>query len=157
MVLVTSTAHALLMQHSKWLLRSAYITEISGMLMVVGALVPGALDAVVGMLFWPAVVVELGPPARLIAGVGGACLTGWATSMAMLARSLDRLDARVVGRALLMGVLTWFVLDGTVSITVGAYFNLIGNTIYLALLGLPMLALVRQPSSPTRDRVPAVA
>ncbi|TPV96262.1 MAG: hypothetical protein B7733_05620 [Myxococcales bacterium FL481] len=61
----------------------------------------------------------------------------------MLERRLDRLDAAAVGRALLTGVLTWYVLDGVVSVAFGAYLNVASNTVYLALLGLPAAGLSR--------------
>lgn len=127
------------MKAQKYLFLAAVFTELSGLLMVIGALIPGTLDPVVSQLFGEAVVLDA--PARLGAGIAGAVLTGWAGSLAMLARSLDRLSPHVLGTATAVGVGAWFVLDGLVSVVNGAALNVAGNLIYLVILMVPALML----------------
>jgi hypothetical protein len=51
-----------------------------------------------------------------------------------------------IARAFLTGVLAWFVLDGAVSLMLGAFVNVIGNVVFLALLLPPLVALSRDAS-----------
>ncbi len=129
---------------SRWLSRGIALAEVSGVLMVLGSLIPGALDPVVALLFGGASSVELSTlqlPARFACGVAGAVLTGWAVSMGLIARRLDTLGPAVIGSAFAWGTVTWFALDALVTIGVGAYFNLIGNAVYFLALFLPAWAL----------------
>lgn len=131
------------MPSTKWFNVSGLFLEVSGILMVLAALIPGGLDAAIGMLFVPALDVTLGAPARLGAGIGGAVLTGWGATMVVLAREMKALGPASVGRAFAVGALTWFVLDGLVSVSLHAYLNLPGNVVYLVAMLLPAWGLTQ--------------
>lgn len=137
------------MKAQKWLYLAAVATEIAGVLLVIASLAPGALDPVATVMFGETTAVDAA--GRLGIGIAGALMTGWATSISILARSLDRLSAHVVGTAIAAGVGAWFVLDGIVSIVNGAALNVAGNVLFLVILMVPALALrdkarVRQPA-----------
>lgn len=137
------------MKAQKWLYLAAGITEVAGVLLVIGSLVPGALDPVATLMFGEATAVDAA--GRLGIGIAGALMTGWASTLALLVRSLDRLSPHVLGTATAVGVGTWFVLDGVVSIVNGAALNVAGNVLFLVILMVPALKLrdgqrARQPA-----------
>lgn len=127
------------MKGQKPLFLAAVFTEISGLLMVLGSLLPGSLDPLVSVVFGEAVAVDA--PARLGLGIAGAVMVGWAGTLAILARALDELTPQVVGTATAAGIAAWFVLDGLVSVVNGAALNVVGNLLYLVILGVPALVL----------------
>ncbi len=132
------------MKSQKALLYAAIFTEVSGLLMVVGALFPAALEPLVSLLFGEAVTT--GAPAHLAIGIAGAVLTGWAIMIAMLARNIGSLSPHVLGTSIAAGVVVWFVLDGIVSIATGAALNVVGNLLFLVILLVPALRL-RSPAA----------
>lgn len=127
------------MKGQKPLFLAAVFTEVSGLLMVLGSLIPGSLDPLVAVVFGEAVAVDA--TARLGFGIAGAVMVGWAGSLAILVRALDALTPQVVGTATAAGVAAWFVLDGLVSVVNGAALNVVGNLLYLVILGVPALVL----------------
>ena len=122
---------------------AAAFAEATGFLLVVAALVPGALDGVMGLLFGTTQGPPLTEAARLGGGVSGALLAAWSATIALLARDVERLDSARFGRAVSLGLLTWFVLDCSVSLATGAYVNCLGNVVYLAVLLTPAVLLWR--------------
>lgn len=127
------------MNARKWLFFAAVFTEVTGLLLVIGALLPGALEPLVSLVAGDAVAVDR--VARLGFGIAGALMVGWGGSLALLVRSLDALTPQVLGTATAMGVAAWFVLDGLVSVVNGAPLNIVGNLLYLGILLPPALAL----------------
>jgi hypothetical protein len=132
------------MKPQKALFYAAMFTEVSGLLMVVGALFPATLEPLVALLFGEAVTA--GAPAHLATGIAGAVLTGWAITIAVLARNLDALSPHAVGNAVAAGVIAWFVLDSIVSVATGAALNVLGNVLYLVILLVPAWGL-RSPAA----------
>lgn len=127
------------MKAGKWLFLAALFTEVTGLAMVLGALLPGTLDPLASLAFGEAVAVDR--VGRLGLGIAGALMVGWASSIALLVRSLAALTPQALGTAIAVGVVAWFLLDGLVSIVNGAALNLVGNLLYLAILLAPALAL----------------
>ncbi len=125
------------------------LTGLSGLSMVVMALVPGASVWASQLVFSTPQVETL--LTRLGTGVGGALMAGWAVSLWLMLRSTEverpcsaRERARELGRAIFAGILTWFLRDGTVSVALGVPFNAAVNIVYLVAMGLPALALGRR-------------
>ncbi len=58
---------------------------------------------------------------------------------------------------LLASLLVWYVLDGAISIYVGAAINLVFNTIFLAMLIVPLIALRSHLSTTATQALPAAA
>ncbi len=138
----------------RWLLRGIALAEVSGVLIVLAALVPGALEPVFELLFARAgSTLGADVATRFSCGIAGAVLTGWAMTMGLIARRLHELSPAVVGNAFALGTLAWFLLDGTVTTVLGAYYNLLGNCIYFALLFFPAWALRSQSRGRRANRV----
>lgn len=127
------------MNARKSLFYAAVFTEVTGLLVVVGALVPAALAPFYTLVFGEPVALDAA--ARLGIGIAGALMVGWGVTLAMLVRSLDTLSPQVLGSATAAGVASWFVLDSIVSVAVGAPLNVLGNLVYLVILLTPALAL----------------
>ncbi len=127
------------MNAQRGLFLAAVFTEITGVLLVIGSLIPSALDPLVSLVFTEPVVVDA--PARLGLGIAGALMAGWAATIALLVRSIDELSPRALGTATAVGVMSWFLLDGLVSVTNGAALNVAGNTVFLIILLVPALKL----------------
>ncbi len=127
------------MNAQKGLFLAAIFTEITGVLMVIGSLIPGALDPLVSLIFTEPVAIDA--PARLGLGIAGALMVGWAATIALLVRSINALSPRLLGSATAVGVMSWFLLDGLVSVANGAALNIVGNTVFLVILLLPALKL----------------
>jgi len=130
------------MNAARWLYLAALVTAITGALIALGALPPRTFDPLLAVLFGEPAVA--GPPGRLGLGIAGAIMAGWGVMLAILARSIGSLSPSVLGAAVAAGTLTWFLLDGIVSIVTGAALNLVGNTVFLVLLVAPALALRRR-------------
>lgn len=133
----------------KWMMTGAAITELTGIAMVVGLLVPGG-DAVLAwimdLVFWPldgGAETAIAANAKLATGIAGAVLTGWGAMLWFMARDGFPTRQPWVWRAALVGVLAWFVLDGIVSVSVGAGLNVIGNLVFLALLLPPLIGTAK--------------
>lgn len=131
------------MNAKKWLLGAGFITEIVGVITALAALVPGALEPPIALLYLPPADVSFDRYGQLLGGMVGGLMAGWGAIMVMLARSLDSLTPAAVARALTVGSLTWFCLDGLASIANQAYLNLPANSVFLAVLLLPCLAILR--------------
>lgn len=131
------------MNTRNWLRGAGLITEFFGIATVLAALVPGALDPVIELLYLPPAQVSLDRYGQLLGGMVGGLMAGWGAILVMLARSLDELTPAAVARALTVGAGTWFCLDGLASIVNEAYLNLLANSVFLAVLVLPCLAILR--------------
>lgn len=134
-----------------WLLAASALVIVAG----VGL----ALLALFGSMSWLMEVLYLpGEPdvaeARTLSfaiGVSGAVMVGWGVSMLLVYVDATAIEQPRLARAFLVGVVAWFVLDCTVSITLGAVMNAAANVVFLAALLPPLAALSR-----TRERaVPA--
>ncbi len=124
---------------------ASIVTMVSGIAVTALALIPGASEPLFALVAAPGTDASINPAATLCAGIVGALMAGWGVSMLSLSRRLDSLDAAVVGSAFTRGALTWFVLDGTVSVATGFAWNVVGNVGFLVVLLLPALALRRNP------------
>ncbi|MDZ7770934.1 MAG: hypothetical protein U5K38_18730 [Woeseiaceae bacterium] len=127
------------MNAQRGLFLAAVFTEVTGVVLVIGSLIPDALDPLVSLVFAEPVVMDA--PARLGLGIAGALMVGWAATIALLVRSIDDLSPRLLGTATAVGVMSWFLLDGMVSVANGAALNVAGNTVFLVILLVPALKL----------------
>ena len=127
------------MNAQRGLFLAAVFTEVTGVMLVIGSLIPNAMDPLVSLVFAEPVVVDA--PARLGLGIAGALMVGWAATIALLVRSIDDLSPRLLGTATAIGVTSWYLLDGIVSVVNGAALNVAGNTVFLVILLVPALKL----------------
>ena len=127
----------------RWLMVAAATTGLAGLgfaaLTAVGA--TEVHDVLFDLVYLPG---ELQAPAGEIAsfamGVAGAVIVGWAATMLMLLRNRSTSALPATWRALAVGLLTWFVVDGIVSIAAGATGNLVLNLAFFAMFGPALVA-----------------
>lgn len=127
----------------RWLMVASVISGLAGLgfaaLAVVGA--TDILNAIFDLVFLPA---ELDTPASEAAwfamGITGAVLMGWAVTMLVLLSSPSVSALAQTWRALTAGLVVWFVVDGIVSITAGAFGNLLLNLGFVVLFAPPLIA-----------------
>lgn len=86
------------------------------------------------------------PLSRLLAGIVGGVLAGWAVTMWLVVRHLHPQDPGLVRTLLLPGLVVWFVVDGIGSVVSGGGLNVIGNLGFLVLF-LPPLLLFKPQSA----------
>lgn len=79
------------------------------------------------------------PLSRLLAGVVGGVLAGWAVTMWMVVDRLHPQDPALVRAILVPGLVVWFVVDGIGSVVSGGAANVVGNMGFVVLFGIPLL------------------
>lgn len=122
---------------AKHLTLPAWTLIISGLLTALAVLPPlrPVLVMFGDLAFWP---LDGAPGALdnvhlLVAAVAGGLMTGWGVFMLALSRDCE------LSKALLLGALTWFVVDSAGSAIAGAPMNGVFNLGFLILLLWPVL------------------
>ncbi len=128
----------------------AQIGAAAALLLIALGLFPAIQTPILSLFALSSTVVQSSPAAGLGLGIAGAVLAGWVVTIHYLGRRIERLDAKVLGTALLRGLLTWFVLDGIVSLANGFAYNVLFNTGFLALGMVPVFAILRTTESKAR-------
>jgi hypothetical protein len=72
-------------------------------------------------------------------GVMGATMAGWGVFFAWLAHSPFRRRERWAWSCTGLGLLVWYVPDTAISLAYGVVFNAIFNSVFLVLIGLPLI------------------
>lgn len=127
----------------KWLIVAAAITGLAGLgfavLTATGAI--GIHNTIFDLVFLPGEMdAPAGDSGSFAMGVTGAVLVGWAAMMIVLLTSRSTSSLPDTWRALAVGLVAWFVVDGIVSIAAGAFGNLVLNLGFVALFAPPLLA-----------------
>lgn len=127
----------------KWLIVAAAITGLAGLgfavLTATGAI--GIHNTIFDLVFLPGEMdAPAGDAGSFAMGVTGAVLVGWAAMMIVLLTSRGTSSLPDTWRALAIGLVVWFVVDGIVSIAAGALGNLVLNLGFVALFAPPLLA-----------------
>lgn len=127
----------------KWLIVAAAITGLAGLgfavLTATGAI--GIHNTIFDLVFLPGEMdAPAGDAGSFAMGVTGAVLVGWAAMMIVLLTSRGTSLLPDTWRALAIGLVVWFVVDGIVSIAAGALGNLVLNLGFVALFAPPLLA-----------------
>jgi hypothetical protein len=105
-------------------------------------------------IFWPIDGLPGAPDQpveRLFAGIAGGLMVGWGTMLVWIGRGAS------LGRSLLTGGIAWFAIDGTASVLAGAPLNIVGNVVFLALIGWAASASERHSAEPSPSRLAAGA
>ncbi|WP_394689777.1 hypothetical protein [Hoeflea sp.] len=141
-------------QTSILLLKSAALLIFGfGVLMVLSVFTPlrATMEMFVDLAFWPLNGVQTldAEETRLMTGISGGVLAGWACMIYLLARDVYAQNRAIGGRMILISAGVWFVLDGIGSIMAGAPMNALYNVVSLALVAGPVL-LSRAPTKTPR-------
>jgi hypothetical protein len=108
----------------------------------------GITGALTGLVFGESTEM-VSPLSRLLSGVVGGVLAGWAVTMWVVVDRLHPQDPALVRAILVPGLVVWFVVDGIGSVVSGGALNVVGNMGFVVLFGIPLLA--------TRSRAAAAA
>ena len=76
---------------------------------------------------------------RVLAAITGGLMVGLGAIVWRIVQDIYPQDPATGGRIILIGVWTWYLPDSFGSVMVGAWFNVVPNTVFLALFVLPIL------------------
>ena len=88
------------------------------------------------------------PATAQVNAVLGGVMAGWGTMLFLLAGGPMRDGDGRIARAVLAGLVVWFVVDSTFSFVSGIPGNVVLNVGSLAALALPLALLCRPPAVP---------
>lgn len=78
--------------------------------------------------------------ARVLGAISGGLLAGLGAMMWMVTREVYAKDPNIGQHILLTGIISWFIIDSAGSLSVGAWFNVVMNLAYLAIVLVPLIA-----------------
>jgi len=79
------------------------------------------------------------PESNILIAILCGISVGWGVMIYMVTQSVYAADPKLGGRIILTAIITWFVIDSTASIWVGAWFNAILNLGFFATFAAPIL------------------
>jgi hypothetical protein len=85
--------------------------------------------------------------ARLLSAISGGVLVGWGLMLWLLATTLYAKEPMLCRKIILTSIISWFVVDSSMSIAAGAFVNAIFNVGFLLVFALP----VWKPLAPAVD------
>ena len=123
--------------HKFWLKITAFVVASFGPIFFLGSMEPTSELArlTLDLLDWPLDNLQTfaDPTTRFLSALAGGFLLGWGVMIWCLQAWVYDLAPEGVRRSVLIGALSWFVLDGAGSIASGAPSNLFFNTVFLLL------------------------
>lgn len=78
----------------------------------------------------------------------GAIMIGWGTTLFLVGRVVLRRGDGELARSLLLGIVAWLLIEAAFSARFGVWFNVGVDAVVLALLAVPLMAVLRS----ARDR-----
>ncbi len=128
---------------------NSWITATCTILGVLGvALAAGGLEATDGpaRLYFTLIAspgtLEFDPYLRISLAVLGAVCVGWSLTLLAAVKAADALTgdtAASVWRLITVSLITWFVIDSSLSVAIGFVGNAMVNTIFFVALLVPIL------------------
>lgn len=79
-----------------------------------------------------------GAAARLLSAISGGVLVGWGLMFWMLATLLYAKEPDLCRKIILTSIISWFVVDSSMSIAAGAFLNALFNVGFLLVFVLPV-------------------
>jgi hypothetical protein len=129
-------------QHRSWLRFTAFAIAVFGPIFSLGT-IPALAEPArwsLDLLAWPLDGAQdyAADTARFLTAITGGFLLGWGITVWLLATSVHPLAPEPVRRAVLGGLLAWFLLDSAGSISSGHAMNAVFNVIVLFTLVGPL-------------------
>ena len=128
---------------ARWTQIVAIISLLTAILMAASAYPPlsGGLLAFYDIVDWPldGNVAPFTDQARLLAAVSGGIFAGFCAMFIFIVVPALRRGDDDVRKGALYSLLVWFVIDSIASVADGASGNVIGNILYLAAIGTPLV------------------
>lgn len=126
----------------RWLKVGAAVTVAFGLLVAIAALpaLSGPAALLLDLIYFPLDGAEAtGAPAdRLLSAIAGGVMVGWGTMIWIVAGELYPENPALGRRLILSSVITWFVVDSTMSVAAGAALNVVGNLGFLLVFVVPV-------------------
>lgn len=125
-----------------WLKTGASVTIGFGVLIAAAA--TPALQAPTGFLLDVVFLPLDGAPstggqaARLLSAISGGVLVGWGLMMWLLATSLYAREPAICRKIILTSIVSWFLVDSSMSIAAGAILNAFFNIGFLLVFAVPV-------------------
>lgn len=128
--------------HKFWLKITAFVVGSFGPVFFLGTMVATMEPArfTLDILSWPldGMTTYESPDTRFLSALTGGFLLGWGVMIWCLSTWVYDKAPEAVRRSVLIGILSWFVLDSTGSITSGNTSNALFNVIVLLLAVGPL-------------------
>lgn len=126
----------------RWLKTGAAVTIGFGLLVAVAAIPALSSPAAVllDLIYFPLDGSQAtGAPAdRLLSAIAGGVMAGWGTMIWIVADEVYPGNPDLGRRLVLSSVVTWFVIDSSMSVAAGAPLNVVGNLGFLLVFVLPV-------------------
>ena len=141
----------------RWL-RTGSVVTIGFGLLIAAAAIPATQSPVAwltDLIFFPVDGSPAigGPGERLLSAITGGLMTGWGVMPYLVATELLPREPLLARRLILAGIVSWFVIDSTMSIAAGAPLNVVGNAGFLLVFVLPVWSL----RGPGREHAPTAS
>jgi hypothetical protein len=128
--------------YKSWLKITAIVVGVGGPIFFLGSMVPTSETArfMLDMLSWPLDGQQsfAEPTTRFLSALAGGFLLGWGVMIWLFSGSVYDAAPEGVRRAVVSGLLSWFVLDSAGSIASGNASNALFNVIVLLVAVGPM-------------------
>ena len=126
----------------RWLKFGSALTIFFGILVAAAATPIGAAPTqfLTDLIFYPIDGAQdlTAPETRLISAIGGGVMAGWGVLLWMLSTQLFPSDQALAAKLIIASIVTWFVIDSTGSIIVGAPLNVAFNVSFLLIFCVPL-------------------
>lgn len=126
----------------RWLLVVGIVISVFGVVVALTSGTPlfGLFNQQIDPAFWGTSAVDSAAQRfqQWIYGVLGATIAGWGIFLTFIAREAFRRKEKWAWTCIVVGLVTWFVLDTSLSFFYGVYFNVVFNTALLILAFLPL-------------------
>lgn len=116
------------------------------LLLVLAACTQSAIYEQVVHAAFPSGTIVLDRGAYLHVGIAGGLYAGWSLTLLLLARNERLAREPALWSAISLGLVLWYMLDSGASLLTGGVYNVIGNTLFFALMLAPALALRKRAS-----------
>ena len=124
----------------KWLFVLSLVIAVFGVLLALFSETPAfsIFHQQIDPAFFRAPDAEVMHFQQFIYGLLGATMAGWGVFMAFIAHYPFRKKEKWAWVCIAMGVLVWYVVDTSISLSFGVMFNAAFNTVVLILVALPL-------------------
>lgn len=79
-----------------------------------------------------------GEATRILSAISGGVLVGWGLMMWLLATALYAKEPAICRKIILTSIISWFVVDSSMSLAAGAFLNAFFNVGFLVVFAVPV-------------------
>jgi len=129
----------------KWLLVSGIIISVFGISMVLN-INSEKFNSLIDPVFWGNETpnIQIRNFQQWVYGVLGATMVGWGVLIAFIAAIPFKKKEKWSRNSIIIGILSWYIFDTSVSLKANVEFNAIGNTILAIIILMPIFFTVTE-------------